>query len=75
SAVEFWKGKVDLSSKTIPNYNIDALNDGYELRNKMWELFHHNQPLSKILEVNRRLSDIENSIMRAKNPSDITFTL
>ncbi|EJG0764924.1 hypothetical protein C4G84_RS13960 [Vibrio parahaemolyticus O5:K30] len=75
SAVDFWKGKVDLSSKTIPNYNIDALNDGYEIRNKMMELFHHDQPLSKILEVNRRLSDIENSIMRSKNPSDITFTL
>ncbi|EGR2232239.1 hypothetical protein DZF79_28990 [Vibrio parahaemolyticus] len=74
-AVIFWKSKVDLESKTIPNYSPEAMKEGYELRNQMWAMFHRSQPLSQLLEIHNRLDEIEQTITRSENPENITFSL
>ena len=61
-AVAFWKTKVDLESKTIPNYSPEAMEEGYDLRNQMWAMFYRSQPLSQLLEIHNRLDEIEQTI-------------
>lgn len=75
AAVEFWKSKVDVESRTIPNYSPEAIKEGYELRNQMWAMFYRDQPLNQLCEINNRLSEIEHKILHAENPSSITFYL
>jgi len=74
-AVVFWKEKVDLESKTIPNYSPEAMEEGYEIRNQIWAMFYRSQPLSQLLEIHNRLDEIEQTITRSENPENITFSL
>lgn len=73
--IAFWTPRVDVNTKTIPNYIYDECKEGYEIRNQMMAMFHRQRPLDELCEISRRIKDLKDAVSRQDDDSTLIFNL